>query len=274
MLQSPTVQELLAVRIQGQQTRELMAAASSCVLLGRMADIPVFAIDVSALGNGQPPILSEDTEWQDLRQCGGLLSSEDAGLLAYARAMLHWHRTQRYCGYCGSKTRSSLSGHVRNCLNPDCAKEWFPRTDPAVIMRIEYYPVDHSESLILLGRQSSWPQGAYSVLAGFVDPGESLEQTVAREVFEEAGVQITDITYLASQPWPFPASLMLGFKALAVESKLDFSSHELQHAAWFSRQQLANFGEWGDPGSGPKLPRADSISRRLIDDWSHDNSAT
>jgi len=260
----------VAIRLQAPQARHRLADENATVLLGLEGEVPVFAIDISEPGDEQPPVLLAGTQWQDLRQCGPLLSARDAGLLAYARAMIHWHRTQLFCGHCGAKTRASQSGHIRRCVNSDCTQEWFPRTDPAVIMRIEYQSINPETPLILLGRQFSWPEGAYSVLAGFVDPGESLEQAVAREVYEEAGIRIADITYMGSQPWPFPASLMLGFKARALDLDLNYSNHELQHAAWFTAEQLLGFGEWGDSGRGPKLPRPDSISRCLIDDWLHE----
>ncbi|HED14427.1 MAG TPA: NAD(+) diphosphatase [Gammaproteobacteria bacterium] len=254
-----------AIRFYEHRAQQLHHQGNMSILLGLENDLPVFVVDVSE--QEQSPIDSPDTQWLDLRQCGPLLSQQDAGLLAYARAMVHWHASHQFCGYCGAPTKSAQGGHIRSCQNRDCARDGFPRTDPAVIMRIEHQLEGSDQASILLGRQSRWPEGAYSVLAGFVDPGESLEQAVAREVFEEAGVRITDIIYQGSQPWPFPSSLMLGFKARAVDSKLNFSSHELQHAAWFSAKQVLSFGEWGDSGSGLRLPRRDSISRRLIDDW-------
>jgi len=261
------------IRLQGQEAQQVLEHEGLGILLGLEEGLPVFAVEVSEQGHEQPQLLKPETQWLHLRQCEPLLSRQDTGLLAYARAMVHWHHSQRFCGYCGTLTQSVQGGYIRSCQNPDCARDSFPRTDPAVIMCIESRTESSDQPLILLGRQSSWPEGAYSVLAGFVDPGESLEQAVAREVFEEAGVCIREITYQGSQPWPFPSSLMLGFKAKAVDSTLNFSSHELQHAAWFSAKQVRSFGEWGDSDSGLRLPRRDSISRCLIDDWLHEVDA-
>jgi NAD+ diphosphatase len=181
------------------------------------------------------------------------LPAEEAGLLAYARAMVHWREQHRYCGRCGTRTIAAQGGHVMQCPNPACALQLFPRLDPAVIVLV----TDGDRAL--LGRQPAWPPGRYSTIAGFVEPGESLEDAVAREVGEETGVRVGEIEYHSSQPWPFPSSLMLGFTARARRTDIDLSDDELEDARWFTRAQLAA-GEIA-------LPTTHSISFRLIEDW-------
>jgi NAD+ diphosphatase len=167
-----------------------------------------------------------------------------------------WHARHRFCGVCGAPTESVEAGHVRRCTSPACGASHFPRTDPAVIMLV------HDGDRALLGRQKIWPPGMYSTLAGFVEPGESLEETVAREVFEESGIRVAEVRYHSSQPWPFPASLMIGFHAAAASREIRMDQSELEDCGWFSRAELRDFGR-----QGKALPRADSIARRLIEDW-------
>ncbi|MSP48868.1 MAG: NAD(+) diphosphatase [Alphaproteobacteria bacterium] len=195
-------------------------------------------------------------EWTDLRRVGPLLGREDGSLLAYARGLMWWHARHRFCGVCGSPTDSAEAGHVRRCTDESCKASHFPRTDPAVIMLV------HDGDRALLGRQKVWPPGMYSTLAGFVEPGESLEETVAREVFEESGIRVAEVRYHSSQPWPFPASLMIGFHATAATRSIRLNQSELEDCGWFSRVELRDFGQ-----QGKALPRADSIARRLIEDW-------
>jgi NAD+ diphosphatase len=146
---------------------------------------------------------------------------------------------------------------MRHCSNEGCGAQHFPRTDPAVIMAIEH------DDRLLLGRQHDWPKGMHSVLAGFVEPGESLEETVARETWEEAGIRLTDIRYHSSQPWPFPASIMLGFTARALDDAVRIGEPEIEHIGWYDRDFLRNSPE----DEAFKLPTAHSIARRLVDDW-------
>ena len=188
--------------------------------------------------------------FMDLRRAAALLERGQASLLAHARGMMHWHRNHLFCGTCGGATLSRQGGHVRVCGS--CGREHFPRTDPAVIMLVV------RDGACLLARKPEWTDGMYSTLAGFVEPGESLEEAVAREVFEETAVTVADVSYRASQPWPFPASLMLGFRARATTTRIQIDDHELADARWFRRDDLAH---------GRHLPRADSIARWLIDEW-------
>jgi NAD+ diphosphatase len=219
-------------------------------LLGEFHQHVVFAV---SLAGEAPPALASGTELHDLRLIAGELSSEEAGLLAYARAMVHWQQHNRYCGRCGATMSAVQGGHVMQCSNPTCKHQQFPRLDPAVIVLV----TDGERAL--LGRQPAWPPGRYSTIAGFVEPGESLEDAVAREVREETGVIVDEVVYHSSQPWPFPSSLMLGFMAHARQTAIDLSDQELEDAGWFTRGQIAA-GEIA-------LPTTHSISFRLIEDW-------
>jgi len=196
----------------------------------------------------------------DLREVGASLGDREAGLLVHAVALENWHRSHRFCPRCGHHTRPASAGHVRQCTA--CGREHYPRTDPAVIML-----VTDDQDRALLGRQAVWPQGRYSTLAGFVEPGESLEQAVAREVREESGVVVAQADYVASQPWPFPCSLMLGFTARADArdggTEIHVDGEELSDARWFSREELRAGME-----NGTVLPPSGiSIARRLIELW-------
>lgn len=231
---------------------------ATAVFLGLGHEGPMFAADVSAL----PNLSTESERFVDLRDTGFLLPAAEAAVLAYGRGLLFWHRQARFCGACGAPTSPHEGGHMRRCTQTECAKEHFPRTDPAAIMLVT--AMVEGEEKCLLARQPGWPPGMYSTLAGFVEPGESLEETVVREVAEETGVTVPvgNVTYLGSQPWPFPASLMLGFAARATSTALDFDSAELEDARWFSRNDLAGFRE-----AGRRLPRRHTVARHLIERW-------
>jgi NAD+ diphosphatase len=187
-----------------------------------------------------------------LREVGALLPDRDAGLFVAAVALTNWHATHRRCPRCGTPTEVADAGWVRRC--PTDGSDHFPRTDPAVIVLVH----DGADGC-LLGRQPSWPRGRYSTLAGFVEPGESLEQTVIREIREESGVTVDDIVYRGSQPWPFPASLMLGFEARAVAGDARATDDELEEVRWFTRADLRS--------GNPMLPPSASIAHWLITSW-------
>ena len=220
------------------------------VLLGLDGDGAVFAVDAEGL---EPPA---GAQLMGLREVGALFSPEDAGLLAYGTAMVNWHRSHPHCAVCGALTRVEEAGFLRRC--PECGAEHHPRTDPVVIM------VVHDGERVMLGRQASWPEGRYSALAGFVEPGESLEEAVAREVLEETTVKVTDVRYRSSQPWPFPASLMLGFHARYAGGEATVGDGELDAVRWFEREELEAVvrGE-----TDFHLPPPLAIARRLIDEW-------
>jgi len=194
------------------------------------------------------------TRLEELRPLLTELPPAEAAVLACARALLIWRARHLHCGVCGAPTKPRLAGHCLRCTSSECGAEFFPRLDPAVIVLVS------DGDYALLGRQPSWPLGRYSALAGFVEAGESLEDAVIREVREETGVNATAVSYFASQPWPFPSSLMLGFHATADRSERLQLDGELEHARWFSSTELAS-------GAARLLPPPYSIARRLIDTW-------
>ncbi len=204
------------------------------------------------------------SEFEDLRVAGPLLPATEGSLLVYARAINIWQNNSHFCSRCGHPAKLGNAGHLRTCSHSDCGYMIFPRTDPAVIMLV----VDGNDnSRCLMGRNKAWPSGVFSTLAGFVEAGETLENAVAREVQEETGVRVDEIQYVASQPWPFPRSIMLGFKAIARSTELDINQDELDDARWFTREEMRTFGDWGEESERLKLPRPDSIARYLIDSW-------
>ena len=194
------------------------------------------------------------TQLEELRPLLTELPAAEAAVLACARALLIWRARHRHCGVCGAPTLPRLAGHCLKCTSSECGAEFFPRLDPAVIVLVS--DGDHA----LLGRQPAWPPARYSALAGFVEPGESLEDAVVREVREEAGVRASAVSYFASQPWPFPSSLMLGFHATADRGEPVKLDGELEDARWFSTAELNSAG-------ARILPPHYSIARRLIDAW-------
>ncbi|MEA3142360.1 MAG: diphosphatase [Gammaproteobacteria bacterium] len=224
--------------------------SNDLTLLGRFGDIDIFAYEIEAL---EPPALKSGTHFEDLRLVAALLPAEEAGLLGYARGMIAWRNRHRFCGTCGSPTLAAKGGHVLVCTNPACRHEQFPRIDPAIIVLVS------DGERALLGRQAAWPVGRYSTIAGFVEPGESLEDAVAREVLEETGITVDQIEYHSSQPWPFPSSLMLGFTAHALTSEIARRDDELEDAQWFTREDLKS--------GRPIVPPSVSISFRLIEHW-------
>jgi len=245
-------------------------SAGEVVFLGVIEERAHFALDLSPI---QAPlemlhspalaasgVAAATVRFADLRQVAPRLDRSEGALLALARAMMFWHSRHRYCGLCGSPTRSEEAGYMRRCTNPGCNTMHFPRTDPAVIMLV----ADGDRAL--LGRNKNFPlPGMYSTLAGFVEPGESLEDAVAREVREETGIEIGAVHYHSSQPWPFPANIMLGFVAEARTTEITIEDGELEDARWFERGWLLSHKD----DDTFRLPRLDSIARRLIEDWLH-----
>lgn len=230
-----------------------MGSTHAPVFLGLWQEHAVFALDLLST----PRSLLEGRQMLEIRQLGLRQDPQLASLVAHARGMCIWIRRSHFCSHCGSTTQLKNAGHMRQCVNPDCAVQHFPRIDPAVIMLVH-----DGRDRVVLGRQANWPEGRYSVLAGFVEPGESLEDAVRREVFEEVGVEVEEVCYHSSQPWPFPASIMLGFVARAKTTELNVNTQEIEHADWFSREQLQQPEQ-----QNMQLARSDSISRRLLDDW-------
>lgn len=220
------------------------------IFLGLFRDQPAFALAVG--GDVDRPFAGLG-EFHDLRFLGSVLPADEANLVAHARALVLWHASQIFCGACGSFARPEAGGNSRICVNADCLREIFPRVDPAIIVLVS------NGDQCLLGRQVNWPDGRYSTIAGFVEPGESLEDAVRREVYEETNIQIDRVHYHSSQPWPFPSSLMLGFVATATSSDIVLNDGELEDAQWFTRKELRS--------GYPKLPFRISIARKLVDYW-------
>jgi NAD+ diphosphatase len=255
-----------AVHLQPAQLVSLADSADKAIFLGLDDAGPLFALDVTRHLDEHLEAMLDGNEFVDLREIGWLLDRQQAAQLAYARGLAFWNRHHRFCGSCGSPTESRNGGHLRCCRNRDCGRVHFPRTDPAVIMLVEDRS-DPARPRCLLARNARFPNRMMSTLAGFVDPLESLEETVAREVFEECGIRVGEVVYQASQPWPFPSSIMLGFRAQALSRDIVIDNREIEEAYWFDAQQLLEFGEWGDDGDGFCLPRRDSIARYLIGSW-------
>ncbi|MCY4548363.1 MAG: NAD(+) diphosphatase [Defluviicoccus sp.] len=246
-----------AVCFEPGEIRPFLNERRDAVFLGLKGGRAHFAFDLSHVEDpeARPPFARRGT-FVDLRSVGALLPPDQGGLLAYAKGILHWHERHRFCGNCGQPTESREAGHLRICTDRACGVSHFPRTDPAVIMLIA------EGDRAVLGRKAEWPDGMYSALAGFVEPGESLEEAVAREVKEEVAIDVANIRYHSSQPWPFPASLMLGFSADALSGEIAFDPEELEDARWFTREELRQ----GAAGL-VRRARSDSIARRLINDW-------
>ncbi|MBN1815086.1 MAG: NAD(+) diphosphatase [Anaerolineae bacterium] len=239
---------------------EFIAAAESIVLLGKDEERATFALGLPD-GEEKPPRLAELGKFRNLRWVAALLAERDCALLTYAKLMTDWHHHHRFCGACGSPTKSISGGHARICTDAGCGQTNFPQMSPAIIVLVT------SGDRCLLGRKPEWPQGVYSTLAGFVEPAESLEAALIREVREEAGVEIASMRYFASQPWPFPNSLMLSFTAQAASEEIridqDEAQRELEDARWFTRQEI-----WDGLQQGTlRLPLKLAISFHLIESW-------
>ena len=227
-----------------------LTGAEAPILLGLLPEGPRFAIDVGEDG-------PEDDAFADLRMAAPGLSPLDAELAATARALTAWHATHRFCARCGAPTAPAQAGWQRDC--PACGAHHFPRTDPVVIVL-----VTDGESA-LLGRSPAWPEGMFSLLAGFVEPGETVEAAARREVFEEAGVRLAEVGYLASQPWPFPASLMIGVRARALGRETRLDPAEIEDALWVTREEMAAAFAGRHPRVRP--PREGAIAGFLLRAW-------
>ncbi len=250
------------------------APGTDALLLGLDADGPVFVVDTGPppppgrragmVAAGVKPGEPMSPDELSLREVGSL-SQRDGGVAAYAAALVNWHRAHRFCANCGARSVIVEAGVARAC--PTCHAEHHPRVDPCVITLV----LDSDR--VLLGRQPSWPARRYSTLAGFVAPGETLEEAVIREVREEAGVEVGTPSYRGCQPWPFPASLMLGFTAHYISGEINRADEELEDAAWFDRGQVAaaashdNGWEESLEGEGLLLPPRMAIARQLIEEW-------
>ncbi|WP_112322482.1 NAD(+) diphosphatase [Oceanibium sediminis] len=220
------------------------------------ADPATMALFVDTSTN-RHPAMTEDQAFLDLRAAMGVLDPRDAGDAAAAKGIFAWHETHRHCARCGAASEVSLGGWRRTC--PDCGAHHFPRTDPVVIMLITHGP------RLLMGRSPGWPEGMYSLLAGFMEPGETIEAAVRREVLEESGIPVGPVSYLSSQPWPFPASLMIGCRGEALDDKITLDPVELEDAFWITREEL--IAEHVSPTPRIRPARKGAIAHFLIDHW-------
>ena len=251
----------------------LALAKEEPILLGREEGAARFAFDIS---NWEPddldpselggffdasqqshPLIGDDMAFAELRRVMTWLTPRDAELAASGKAILSWHGSHQFCAKCGGETHVASAGWQRACKS--CKASHFPRTDPVVIMLIT-----HGNS-VLLGRSPGWPHGMYSLLAGFVEPGETLEAAVRREVFEESGVKVGAVSYLASQPWPFPASLMFGCAGEAISEEITIDPVEIEHALWVPREEMLDIFAGKHPIVLP--PRKGAIAHFLLENW-------
>ena len=245
-----------------QQISDAVTGERLNVFLGMRESQAYFASQLSGVNEVNHSLLKYG-QFADLRKYAFKLSPRLASLLSYAKALFHWHQAHAFCNVCGSETREDQAGHIRVCGNLSCNVNHFPRTDPAIIVSVIH------EGRCLFGRQPTWPTNRYSVIAGFVEPGESLEQAVLREVFEETNIDLSEVNYHSSQPWPFPGSLMLGFSATAKNSEIHLNDGELEDAHWRSVEEVIYGFERGTFLLPPRL----SIAYRLIEDWFNEHSA-
>ena len=238
------------------ETARKLADLSQTVLLGLIEETAHFTLNISSLSeDGLANAL--DGAAHDLRDVAMHLSDRTAAMLAFGRGMSVWHGDHEFCGRCGGPTRAERAGHARRCLAKDCGRLHFPRTDPAVITLV----IDGERCLLARRATISIPR--FSTVAGFVEPGETLEDAVRREVAEEVGVKTGPVLYRASQPWPFPSSLMMGFWARALDPRIKVDGEEISEAAWFTRGEI----DRAVAADEIILPPEDSISRRLVEDW-------
>ena len=244
-----------AVFISNEAAATLRMSGGPWAFLGLRGETAVFTVDLSTVEDPLPLLPDALARFEDMRSLAGLLTPDDAAILAHARGLMHWRVRHRFCGVCGGACEPRSAGHAMVCTV--CNAQHFPRTDPAVIMLV------HKGDRCVLGHSQRFPTVTmYSTLAGFVEPGESLEEAVAREVLEESAIRVGRVSYHSSQPWPFPASIMLGFYAEALTEEITIDTTELRDARWFTRAELRDH-----ESHGFSLPRRDSIARRLIEDW-------
>lgn len=232
---------------------------SERTLLGLLEGRPVTAILIEP-DTPDRPADEPRLQFVDLRSAAvkGLVPEGELGMLAQAKALFNWHRRHRFCSHCGAATASAPLGTRRDC--PSCGAQHFPRTDPVAIMLVT------RDDSCLLGRSGRFGSGMYSCLAGFISPGETIEAAVRREVFEEAGIRVGAVSYVMSQPWPFPSSLMIGCHGEAVSAELTIDRTELEDARWFPRDEVRQMMEGRHP-DGLSTPVPIAIAHHLIRGW-------
>ncbi len=224
------------------------------VFLGLMGGVARFAA-VPENGDADPAFAHRET-WRAIT----IMSADDLAIYGCTRSLLDWHARHRFCAQCGAPSTLVKGGWQRNCVNENCGASHFPRVDPVSIMLVEH------DGTLLMGRQARFPERRYSALAGFVEPGESIEDAVAREVQEEAGIKVRDVRYIFSQPWPFPSQLMLGCHAMADSPHLTIDETELEDARWFTREQVEDALS-GQEDAAFLPPPKQAIARQLLEWW-------
>lgn len=236
---------------------DALAEGASTVLLGIRDDVAHFAVDVSGHGGGG----ADWGKFIDVRTIAPQVPAAESAILAQARSLIDWHARHRFCAVCGSPSELADGGYVRRCRNEVCGAEHFPRTDPVVIMMVL------RGDACLLGRQPRFMPGMYSALAGFVEPGESIEEAVRREVLEEVGIRAGAVRYVASQPWPFPSSLMIGCFAEALEETITIDAEELDEARWFPKSDIPAMLARSMTSEQPRMPPPLSLAHQLALAW-------
>lgn len=231
------------------------------LLLGVRDGIAHFAIEADPRNAPRDAVWPDKGKFIDVRSIAPALSEGQASILAQARSMLDWHQRHQFCAVCGAPSEMREAGYMRACSSDDCKSQHFPRTDPVTIMLV------FDGDRCLLGRQPRFPKGSYSALAGFMEPGETIEECVRREIWEEAGLEIGDVRYVASQPWPFPSSLMIGCFAEAKTTDITVDLEELEDAKWFSREEVATMIERSEASDGLRMPPALSLAHQLARRW-------
>ncbi len=239
-----------------------ISSGANVVYLGQIKGSSHFAVDVSATGSQKADApLQELGKWIDVRSAASACDGADAAILAQTRSMLDWHARHGFCSVCGQRSHMGEAGYSRKCSDEGCGAMHFPRTDPVTIMLV----LDGENCL--LGRQKIFAANSYSALAGFMEPGETIEETVRREVFEEAGIKVGEVRYVFSQPWPFPSSLMMGCFAEAETTEIKIDPNELEEACWFTRSQIADMVvSWQDQ-SKTRMPAPLAIAHQLAAAW-------
>ena len=238
-----------------------LARGGTVILLGLADGNAHFAVETLGLADPKAAPYADWGKFIDAARVAGDLKPGEAAIVAQARALVLWHARHRFCAVCGAPTEARHGGHLRQCTDPACATDHFPRTDPVVIMLVL------NGDDCLLGRGPGWPDGNFSALAGFVEPGESIEEAVRREVAEEAGLTVGEVRYAASQPWPYPSSLMIGCVATATNRDIVLGDHELAAERWFSRAEIGQMLDRAESGQGLRLPPRQSLAHQLAARW-------
>lgn len=246
---------------------ELLALSQQILWVGEDENKKaIMGLDISHLEEKDLPNFGESIEFINPLEMPQLLSTDIAPLVAYVRGIMHWHQQNVFCGKCGTKTMSHHFGHIRKCKSESCQRTVYPKIEPAVIVLLEHKEEGEKEPLCLLARHARLPQ-YWTTLAGFVEVGEQLEETVQREIYEEVGIKVTQIEYHDSQPWTFPSSLMLGFKAQAISKEINIDNDEIEEAKWFTAEEL----QTGITSGEIQIPGNFSIAHQMIQDWLKEN---